>query len=104
MTREFVLGEIPKLVHCLLQCVVIGHKRSYEVIDTPSGRGGGVGVHAAISTRILNIKEHSLCCLELPETAFRQDSVLLSSMLYGMVLDSTPIGIIEGTPLPLFPP
>ena len=83
--KEYNLNDVPKSLHYMQQtqqtgAIILGFRKHYEVLDLVTSR----------TARIVDVeKEHKMFCLELPASALRPGSVLLSLGVQGIVIENS---------------
>jgi len=77
--REMVLGETPKFLHCISGAVIIGYRKTYELISLSNFN----------STHLLDVdKEHAMVGADIPTSIRRGACVLLSVGNHGMLIEN----------------
>ena len=77
--REIALNETPKFLHCVSGCVIVGYKRSYDVINLTNYS----------STHLLDVeKEHAMVGCDIPAGSRRGTCVLLSVGSHGVLVEN----------------
>ena len=77
--REVALNESPKFLQCLQGAVIVGYKKSYEVVSASNYS----------STHVVDVdKEHSMVGTDTPASIRRSACVLLSVGAHGVLVEN----------------